>query len=64
MPSENTVDTARERRADLLERATHFSRMEGLETTAEFKSDAHAYVDGTIDLDQLGRHPRARYSQP
>lgn len=49
------------RRSDVLELATHFSRMEGLETSTEFKSDAQAYVDGTIDLDELGRRTRARY---
>lgn len=63
MATEHVVDTERERRADALEQATHSSRMEGLETSAEFKSDAQAYVDGTIDLDEVGRRTRARYSQ-
>lgn len=59
--TEYLVDTARERRSEVLEQATHSSRMEGLETSAEFKSDAQAYVDGTIDLDELGRRTRVRH---
>ena len=40
--------------------AEHSGTMEGLEVSPEFRTDAAAYVEGTIDLDEFGRRTRAR----
>lgn len=40
--------------------AEHSGAMEGLEVSPEFRTDAAAYVEGTIDLDEFGRRTRAR----
>jgi hypothetical protein len=51
----------RELRVRTLADAEHSSAMEGLEPTPEFRADAAAYVEGEIDVDELGRRTRARY---
>jgi hypothetical protein len=51
----------RELRARTLVDAEHSSAMEGLEASPEFRADAAAYVEGEIDVDELGRRTRARY---
>ncbi|WP_392341525.1 hypothetical protein [Leifsonia sp.] len=35
--------------------------MEGLSSTAEFRADAAAFVEGEFDADELVRRTRARY---
>lgn len=53
------TDAAREARRRAAEEAIHSSAMEGLDVDDEFRSDADAYVAGTIDSDELVRRTRA-----
>ncbi len=48
-------------RAKVMADAAHSSDMSGLETSAGYRADAAAFVDGLIDVDELGRRTRRRY---
>ncbi|NQX27257.1 antitoxin VbhA family protein [Microbacteriaceae bacterium VKM Ac-2854] len=57
----NITAAERARRRCDVDAAAHSSEMEGLRSSAEFRIDAEAYVDGTIDADELVARTRARY---
>lgn len=51
-------------RAKVVADAAHSSAMSNLQTSTEYRPDAAAYVDGLIDVDELGRRTRRRYGLP
>lgn len=51
-------------RAKVVADAAHSSAMSNLQTSTEYRADAAAYVDGLIDVDELGRRTRRRYGLP
>jgi len=51
-------------RAKVVADAAHSSSMSNLQTSSEYRADAAAYVDGLIDVDELGRRTRRRYGLP
>ncbi len=51
-------------RAKVVADAAHSSAMSGVRTSVEYRDDAAAYVDGLIDVDELGRRTRRRYGVP
>ena len=51
-------------RAKVVADAAHSSAMSGLETGDEYRSDAAAFVDGLIDVDDLRRRTRRRHGLP
>ncbi|KAA9104509.1 antitoxin VbhA family protein [Microbacterium rhizomatis] len=51
-------------RATVVADAAHSSAMSNLQTGTEYRADAAAYVDGLIDVDELGRRTRRRYGVP
>lgn len=51
-------------RAKVVADAAHSSAMSHLQTSTEYRADAAAYVDGLIDVDELGRRTRRRYGLP
>jgi hypothetical protein len=53
--------TEREFCARAVADAAHSSEMEGLTSSAEYRADAAAFVEGEFDADELGRRTRARY---
>lgn len=58
----STISAAeRELRERVVADAAHSSEMEGLSSTAEFRADAAAFVEGEFDADELVRRTRARY---
>lgn len=60
--STSTISAAeRELRARVVADAAHSSEMEGLASSAEYRADAAAFVEGEFDADELGRRTRARY---
>lgn len=56
--SKTAAHAARER---AVEDAIHSGEMESLRVSAEFETEAAAYVSGAIDIDEFGRRVRARY---
>jgi hypothetical protein len=57
-----TISAAeRELRERVVADAAHSSEMEGLSSTAEYRADAAAFVEGEFDADELVRRTRARY---
>ena len=57
----STSAAERRRRDRVVSEAAHSSAMEGLASSPEYRADAAAYVDGTIDIDELGRRTLGRY---
>ena len=58
----STISAAeRELRARVVADAAHSSKMEGLTSSAEYRADAAAFVEGEFDADELGRRTRVRY---
>lgn len=57
----STLRTRSVRSADVRDCVIHSLRMEGLDPSDEFRVDAHACVDGSIDVYELGLRTRARY---
>lgn len=51
-------------RAKVVADTAHSSAMSNLQTSTEYRADAAAYVDGLIDVDELGRRTRRRYGLP
>lgn len=51
-------------RAKVVADAAHSSAMSRLRTSTEYRAHAAAYVDGLIDVDELGRRTRRRYGLP
>jgi hypothetical protein len=51
-------------RAKAVADAAHSSAMSSLRASTEYRADAAAYVDGLIDVDELGRRTRRRYGLP
>lgn len=48
-------------RAQVVAAAEHSSRMEGLQSSAEFREDAKSFERGRFDADELVRRTRARH---
>lgn len=51
----------RGRRRQHVDDARHSAALEGRKVTAATHEDQEAYVEGRIDLDELGRRVRERY---
>ena len=51
-------------RATVVADAAHSSAMSGLEAGDEYRADAAVFVDGLIDVDELGRRTRRRWGVP
>lgn len=55
------TDAQRARRREEVDDARHSAALEGQQVTEATAADQNAYVDGQINLDELGRRVRARY---